>query len=87
MGSVLSFVNLFKMPYKALVFVKNKICKKILSIFVHVFILLYVNRRNRNWLWMIENQWVIVCMEDEKSINLLVRDRHFTCKNKESFDN
>jgi hypothetical protein len=24
----LSFVNLFKMPYKALVFVKNKICKK-----------------------------------------------------------
>ena len=32
-------------------------------------------------------QWVIVCMEDEKSINLLVRDRHFTCKNKESFDN
>jgi len=23
---------------------------------------------------MIENQWVIVCMEDEKSINLLVRD-------------
>ena len=38
----------FKMPYKALVFVKNKICKKILSIFVHVFILLYVKRRNRN---------------------------------------
>ena len=74
MGSVLSFVNLFKMPYKALVFVKNKICKKILSIFVHVFILLYVKSRNRNWLWMIENQWVIVCMEDEKSINLLVRD-------------
>jgi len=36
---------------------------------------------------MIENQCVIVCMEDEKSINLLVRDRHFTCKNKESFDN
>jgi len=36
---------------------------------------------------MIENQWVIVCMEDERSINLLVRDRHFTCKNKESFDN
>ena len=75
MGSVLSFVNLFKMPYKALVFVKNKICKKILSIFVHVFILLYVKSRNRNWLWMIENQCVIVCMEDEKSINLLVRDR------------
>jgi len=25
--------------------------------------------------------------EPEKSINLLVRDRHFTCKNKESFDN
>ncbi len=74
MGSVLSFVNLFKMPYKALVFVKNKICKKILSIFVHVFILLYVKSRNRNWLWMIENQCVIVCMEDEKSINLLVRD-------------
>ena len=47
-GSVLSFVNLFKMPYKALVFVKNKICKKILSIFVHVFILLYVKSRNRN---------------------------------------
>lgn len=69
-----SFVNLFKMPYKALVFVKNKICKKILSIFVHVFILLYVKSRNRNWLWMIENQCVIVCMEDEKSINLLVRD-------------
>lgn len=22
-----------------------------------------------------------------KNINLLVRDRHFTCKNKESFDN
>ena len=74
MGSVLSFVNLFKMPYKALVFVKNKICKKILSIFVHVFILLYVKSRNRNWLWMIENQCVIVCMEDEKSINLLVRN-------------
>lgn len=74
MGSVLSFVNLFKMPYKALVFVKNKICKKILSIFVHVFILLYVKSRNRNWLWMIENQCAIVCMEDEKSINLLVRD-------------
>ena len=86
-GNCLSFVNLFKMPYKALVFVKNKICKKILSIFVHVFILLYVKSRNRNWLWMIENQCVIVCMEDEKSINLLVRDRHFTCKNKESFDN
>ena len=50
-------------------------------------ILLYVKSRNRNWLWMIENQCVIVCMEDEKSINLLVRDRHFTCKNKESFDN
>ena len=42
---------------------------------------------NRDWLWAIENQWVIVCLEDEKSIDLLVRDRQFTCKNKESFDN